>query len=108
MANTVLHNQYISDLLFLREVVVLISSVLFSLTEVATAMSPTYRANQKDEERNYNVTLVGIMTAIALSFLLLGGTYCLRRKFVCRKEKQKRKLITKFFTVRVILVHPHL
>lgn len=71
-------------------------------------MSPTYRANQKDEERNYNVTLAGIMTAIALSFLLLGGTYCLRRKFVCRKEKQKRKLITNFFTVRVILVHPHL
>ena len=81
----------------------MISSVFCSLTEDATEISPTYRANQRDEERNYNVTLVGIMTAIALSFLLLGGTYCLRRKSVRRKETQKRKL-TKILTVHVVLV----
>ena len=86
----------------LRGEVVLISSV-FSLTEAATGMSPTYRANMKDEEMNYNVTLVSIMIAIALSSLLLGGIYCLRRKSVCRKEKEERKS-TKFFTVHVILV----
>ena len=65
-------------------------------------MSPTYRANMKDE-MNYNVTLVSIMIAIALSSLLLGGIYCLRRKSVCRKEKEERKS-TKFFTVHVICV----
>ena len=80
----------------------MISSV-FSLTEVATGMSPTHRANKKDEERNYNVTLVSIMIPIALSSLLLGGIYCLYRKSVCRKEKEQRKL-TKFFTVHVTLV----
>ena len=79
----------------------MISSV-FSLTEAATGMSPTYRTNMKDE-MNYNVTLVSIMIAIALSSLLLGGIYCLRRKSVCRKEKEERKS-TKFFTVHVILV----
>ena len=66
-------------------------------------MSPTDRANKKDEGRNYSVTLVSIMIAIALSSLLLGGICCLRRKSVCRKEKEQRKL-TKFFTVHVILV----
>ena len=81
----------------------MISSVFF-LTDVATGMPPTDRANKKDsEERNYDVTLVGIMTVIALSSLLLGGIYCLRRKSVCRKEKEQRKL-SKFFTVQVILV----
>ena len=66
-------------------------------------MSPTGRANKKDEERNYNVTLVSIMIPIALSSLLLGGIYCLCRKSVCRKEKEQRKL-AKFFTVHVVLV----
>ena len=68
-------------------------------------MSPTGRANKKDEERNYNVTLVSIMIPIALSSLLLGGIYCLCRKSVCRKEKEQRKL-AKFVsvTVHVILV----
>ena len=69
--------------------------LFFSLTEVATGMSPTDRANKKDEERNYNVTLVSIMIPIALSSLLLGGIYCLCRKSVCRKEKEQRKS-TKF------------
>ena len=77
--------------------------LFFSLTEVTTGMSPTHRANRKDEERNYNVTLVSIMIPIAFSFLLLGGIYCLRRKSVCRKEKEQRKW-TNFFTVNVILV----
>lgn len=66
-------------------------------------MSPTDSANKKDEERNYNVTLVSIMIPIALSSLLLGGIYFLRRKSVCGKEKEQRKL-TNFFTVYVILV----
>lgn len=69
----------------------MISSVFFSLTEVAIGMSPTDSANKKDEERNYNVTLVSIMIPIALSSLLLGGIYFLRRKSVCRKEKEQRK-----------------
>lgn len=77
--------------------------LFFSLTEVPTGMSPTGRANKKDEERNYNVTLVSIMIPIALSSLLLGGIYCLCKKSVCRKKKEQRKL-TKFFTVHVVLV----
>ena len=66
-------------------------------------MSPTDGANKKDEERNYNVTLVSIMIPIALSSLLLGGIYYLRRKSVCGKEKEQRRL-NNFFTVYVIFV----
>ena len=102
MTNTALHHQYSLAYFSQRGEDVFISSV-FSLTEVATGMSPTDRASRKDEERNYNVTLLSIMIPIALSSLFLGGIYCLRRKSVCRKEKEQRKL-TKFFTVHVILV----
>ena len=66
--------------------------LFFSLTEVATGMSPTDRANKKDEERNYNVTLVSIMIPIALSSLLLGGIYCLCRKSVERKKNNVSQL----------------